>query len=85
MTSTGLILVVFKTTTFYNPSVLKTIDSETKPIYRGVGISNSMFSTLNWYFAYFNSPIEGQAGEEDNVLAYSCEGFGLYIFLLSSL
>ena len=54
-------------------------------MYRRVGISNSVFSTLNWYFAYFNSPIEGQAGEEDNVLAYSCEGFGLYTFLLGSL
>ena len=85
MTSTGLMLVVFKTTTFYNPSVLKTIDSETKPIYRGVGISNSVFSTLNYYFAYLNSPIEGQAGEEDNVLAYSCDGFGLYTFWLGSL
>ena len=85
MTSTGLILVLYKTTKFYNPSVLKTMDSETKSIYRRFGISNSVFSTLNWYFAYFNSPIEGQAGEGENVLAHSCEGFGLYTFLLGSL
>ena len=85
ITSTGLILVIYKATTFYNPSVLKTIDSDTKPIYRRFGISNSVFSILNWYFAYLNSPTEGQAGEGENVLAYSCEGFGLYTFLLGSL
>ena len=47
ITSTGLILVIYKAKTFYNPSVLKTIDSDTKPIYRRFGISNSVFSTLN--------------------------------------
>ena len=67
---------------FYNPSVLKTIDWETKPIYRRFGISNSVFSTLNWYFAYVNCPIYGQAGEEENVPAYSWEGLGSHTFLL---
>ena len=38
-----------ETTTFYNPSVLKTIDWENKPIYLRFGILNSVFSTLNWY------------------------------------
>ena len=43
LTSTGLILVVYiETATFYNPSVLKTIDRENKPI-----ILNFIFSTLN--------------------------------------
>ena len=85
ITSTGLILVVYKATKFYNPSVLKAIDSDTKPIYRRFGISNSVFSTLNWYFVYFNSPTEGQADEGGHIIAYSCERFGLYTFLLGSL
>ena len=42
---------------FYNPSVLKTIDWENKPMYLRFGILNSVFSTLNWYFAFFNSTI----------------------------
>ena len=46
-TSTGLILVVNKTTSFYNPSVLKTIDWKNKPIHLRFGILNSLFSTLN--------------------------------------
>ena len=71
MTSTGL------TTTSYNPSVSKSIDWEPKPIYRKCGVSNSVFSTLNWYFAYFNSQIQGQVGEEENVSVYSCEELGL--------
>ena len=47
MTSTGLILVVIETTTFYNSSVLKTNDSKKKPINLRFGILDSVFSTLN--------------------------------------
>ena len=36
---------------FNNPSVLKTIDWENNPIYLRFGILNSVFSTLNSYFA----------------------------------
>ena len=43
MTSTGLILVVIETTTFYNSSVLKTNDWEKKPI-------NLRFGILVLYF-----------------------------------
>ena len=47
LTSTGLILLYIEATTFYNPSVSKTIDRENKPIYLRFGILNSVFSTLN--------------------------------------
>ena len=63
---------------FYNPSVLKCIDWEKKLIYLRFAISNSVFSTLKWYFAFFNSTIYGQAGRVNNVRVYSCEGLGLH-------
>ena len=37
--------------------VLKTIDSENKPICLRFGILNSVFSIQNWCFAFFNSTI----------------------------
>ena len=36
-----------ETKTFYNPSVLKSIDWENKPMYLRFGILNSIFSTQN--------------------------------------
>ena len=58
LTSTDLVLVVYiETTTFYNPSALKTIDWENKLIYLRFCILNSVFSTLNWYSAFFHSTI----------------------------
>ena len=44
---TGLILVLYRNYNVYNPSVLKTIDWENKPIYLRLRILNSVFSTLN--------------------------------------
>ena len=71
-----------ETITFYDPSVLETIDWENTPIYLTFRILNSVFLTLNWYFAFFNSTIYGQAGGGKNVPVYSCKGLGLYTFLL---
>ena len=51
-----------ETKTFYNASVLKSIDWENKPMYLRFGILKSIFSTQNWYFAFFNSKIKGPAG-----------------------
>ena len=61
---------------------MKTIDWESKPIYIRFGILNSVFSTLNWHFAFFNSTIYGEAGGGKNVPVDSCEGLGLYTILL---
>ena len=70
--------------TFYNPSVLKTIDWENKPIYLRFGILNFVFSILNWYFAFFNYTTYGQSGGGvgGDVPVYSCGRLGLYKILL---
>ena len=52
-----------QTATFYNPSVLKTIDWENKLIYITFGILNVVFSTQNRYFPFFNSTFKLQAGK----------------------
>ena len=56
LTSTGFILVACRNYV-YNSSALKTIDPKNRPLYLRFGILNSLFSTPNWYFTFFNSTI----------------------------
>ena len=51
-------------------------------MYLRFGILKSIFSTQNWYFAFFNSKIKGPAGGGGNVPAYSRERLGVYTILL---
>ena len=97
LTSTETGLFLSQTATFYNPSILKTIDWENKLIYITFGILNVVFSTQNRYFPFFNSTFKlqagkgrggrgggGRAGERGggDVSVYFWEGLDLYTILL---
>ena len=59
-----LILVVYKNSNVLQSFCFETFDSDNKPIYLRFGIFNSVFSILNWCFAFFNPQLRHKLVDE---------------------
>ena len=55
LTSTGLLLVVYRNYNVLQSFCFENYCWKNNPICLRFGILNSVFSTLNWYFTFFNS------------------------------